>query len=206
MRNIIRGGFSLVELLVVIGIIALLMGILMPVLARAREQSNTVKCKSNMRQVGMQLLMYSEHWHGVMFPPKRGADQPELDRWPIYVFSPSRYDPPEMLCPSDPEPMLRHSYILNNHLTDHDVTYSNTRKFGLPPTNVIVMGEKVTSTPDYYMDAQDGDYTGKVEFYRHGRAYGSNYLFLDLHVETELPPDFASFVDPWDPVAPQPAG
>ena len=72
-----KNGFTLVELLVVIGIIALLISILLPALNKARDQAKLMACQSNLRQIAAAALSYSNDNKGVIVPTAVwGAGQP----------------------------------------------------------------------------------------------------------------------------------
>ena len=84
MRRVPRTAFTLVELLVVIGIIAVLIGILLPTLGRAREAGKTAQCLSNLRQIGQAVQIYaidSKGWLVPAFVDTPSGGGPGAESW-----------------------------------------------------------------------------------------------------------------------------
>lgn len=93
-RKGVKSGFTLVELLVVIAIIALLMSILMPALRRVKMQAEEVKCKANLRQVGLIMFMFFQDEDFKMPDVWTAQDAPNHHLWtPDGLESTPRYDP-----------------------------------------------------------------------------------------------------------------
>lgn len=74
-------GFTLVELLIVIGIVSILMALLLPALARAREKARSIQCASNLRQLYLANAMYASEHDGQYCPDAPDIDTTNLVRW-----------------------------------------------------------------------------------------------------------------------------
>ena len=128
LRHVKQSGFSLIELLVVIGIIAVLISILLPTIAKARESSLRTQCLSNLRQVGMAFRFYAMANHDqVPLGYRKGADGPQKQlNSMIYSATAKRYvifgwlyqagfmsSPRAFYCPSENNPQSMFNTSIN---------------------------------------------------------------------------------------------
>lgn len=202
-------GFSLLELLVAVGVIAVLAGLLGSALRSVRKKARETVCLNNMRQIGLAAALYgndhddrlpgSQHSHQSWI----GSLEPDSGRRAIYR------------CPEDGDRTRVTSYAINDFCTAHpygaeSLDYSWRFKHPGPHETVfLVEAQESQAGVDHchFADASDGGYApasfkAQVDAERHeGRA---NYLFVDGRVEarswawvqTELVRSGSRFIHP----------
>lgn len=97
-----QGGFTLIELLVVIAIISILAAILFPVFARARENARRASCMSNLKQIGLGVMMYTQDYDERLPSAYSGKSSPYTiaDMW-MGELGPYIKNPQLLFCQSD---------------------------------------------------------------------------------------------------------
>jgi len=130
-------GFTLIELLVVIAIISILAAILFPVFARARENARRASCMSNLKQMGIATMMYTQDYD---------------ERYPQSLFASAQIPPdgiswndgywywPQMLYPYHKSTRVFYCPSSN----ESDLTYPSIRNYG---ANTTVISYPISATP-----------------------------------------------------------
>ena len=206
-----RSGFTLIELLVVIAIIAILAAILFPVFARARENARRSSCMSNLKQIGLGILQYTQDYdeHFPVYAPGNFVYDAGVrpfgwaDALQPYIKSIQILQcPSESNGPTDnPENNKFTDYAYNEWIGGAYTTSSAPRGAGMSlsiltqPTLSVVLCDYQHGTAPNYVTGGNPDYLASGRFYaptdtglallpgavRH--LDGANFAFADGHVK-----------------------
>ena len=173
-----RSAFTLIELLVVIAIIAVLAGLLLPVLARAKEQGRAAACLSNLHQVGIALQLYVDENNDklpVLYDALLNAD-PAIPRTnTIDVVLTNQLGSTKVLrCPSDKKNLFEQtgsSYAWNVFVNGQDVNNLSVLSNSFNPHQIPLVFDK-----EKFHEAR-------------GSGREMNFLYADGHIKNllELP-------------------
>jgi prepilin-type N-terminal cleavage/methylation domain-containing protein/prepilin-type processing-associated H-X9-DG protein len=184
-------GFTLIELLVVIAIIAILAAILFPVFAKAREKARTSSCQSNLKQIGVAIVQYTND-NDERLPQWWPGTAPSPNCW-VWACQPYIKSGQAFKCPSDTVD-VGSSYVGNNAWYNNAqalATIDRASEYTLVHEGVVgAGGNQSMSRAD---GGLQGDYT-TAQAANRGRLFNagnalprhmgmSNVLYADGHVK-----------------------
>ena len=187
MRRATRtAGFTLIEMLVTLGIIAILAGLLFAGLSSALRHAQSASCASRMRGLSLAFIQYAND-HDGQLPGRVNTG----DKWPVLLL-PYVQDPRSYADPGDPVASAvssqnlasnggNNSSFFFNGFNDVGAYENPAVTVGLVnlnnASNLILIGQKVHGSTQYYMDFAEGnenDVLNKTAYFG-----GSNYAFAD---------------------------
>jgi prepilin-type N-terminal cleavage/methylation domain-containing protein/prepilin-type processing-associated H-X9-DG protein len=219
-----QNGFTLIELLIVIAIIAILAAILFPVFARARENARRASCQSNLKQIGLGVMQYTQDYDEKYPLTETSVGGVGNVRWRQMIQSYIKSSQ-VFACPSNTRnsvnfdnaagnyPAIPVSYAANEHIMAEQDGRSMS-SISSPSTRIMVV--ETIDDPTFgvwtpavgYIGspwAGNGNFlkAGNVPMLFAGHMGTSNYLFADGHVKALRPTKTMSPMNMWGRFDPQ---